>query len=40
MTFGLAQGSDIPEKNLLRTADSRLYKGKTSGRNQVVSFDD
>jgi diguanylate cyclase (GGDEF)-like protein len=40
MTFGLAQGLDIPEKNLLCIADGRLYRGKESGRNCVISCDE
>lgn len=36
MTFGLA-GGDTPDiLHLLKTADDRLYEGKTSGRNRVV----
>lgn len=37
MTFGVTQGEQIPIKDLLRKADSKLYAGKTSGRDKVVS---
>lgn len=36
MTFGLAPGDTENVTELLRTADQRLYKGKNSGKNQVV----
>jgi len=36
MTFGLTQGNTDNVTELLRTADERLYKGKNSGKNQVV----
>ena len=37
MTFGIAVGSAGDDfEQLLRVADERLYKGKTSGRNRVV----
>lgn len=36
MTFGLTQGNTDNVTDLLRTADERLYKGKNSGKNQVV----
>lgn len=36
MTFGLTQGNTENVTELLRTADDRLYKGKSSGKNQVV----
>lgn len=38
MTFGVAQGGKNTNiKELLQQADAKLYKGKDSGRNQVVS---
>lgn len=36
MTFGLAQGDTENVTELLRTADQRLYRGKNSGKNQIV----
>lgn len=36
MTFGLAQEKTENITELLRTADDRLYKGKNSGKNQIV----
>ncbi len=36
MTFGLTPGNTSNVTELLRTADERLYKGKNSGKNQVV----
>lgn len=36
MTLGAAPGSNCDMKDLLRAADEKLYKGKNSGRNQVV----
>lgn len=37
MTFGLAGGSDTNLNVLLRKADDRLYEGKNSGRNCIIS---
>lgn len=37
MTFGVTEGEQIAIKDLLRRADSKLYAGKTSGRDRVVS---
>lgn len=36
MTFGLAQEKTENITELLRTADDRLYRGKNSGKNQIV----
>lgn len=36
MTFGLIQGSTENVTELLRNVDDRLYRGKNSGKNQVV----
>ena len=36
MTFGLANGDTSDLQTLLKTADDNLYRGKTSGRNQIV----
>lgn len=36
MTFGLTQGNTENVTELLRTVDDRLYRGKNSGKNQVV----
>lgn len=36
MTFGLAPGNTNDVTALLRTADEKLYKGKTMGRNRIV----
>ena len=37
MTFGIvAGGAENDIDSLLRTADERLYKGKTEGRNRIV----
>lgn len=37
MTFGIVAGSAEDDMdNLLRTADERLYKGKTEGRNRII----
>lgn len=37
MTFGLVQGDTEDILSLLRDADEKLYKGKSSGRNCIVS---
>lgn len=36
MTFGLVNGDSADIKQLLKTADERLYQGKSNGRNQIV----
>lgn len=36
MTFGLAPGNTDSVTDLLRAADEKLYRGKNSGKNQVV----
>ncbi len=36
MTFGLSDGDTADIQQLLKTADNKLYQGKTSGRNQIV----
>lgn len=36
MTFGMADGDTTNIKQLLKTADNRLYQGKAGGRNQIV----
>lgn len=37
MTFGLVEADTDDIKHLITTADEKLYKGKASGRNQIVS---
>lgn len=37
MTFGITAGADADIKELLHRADEKLYEGKTSGRNCIVS---
>lgn len=37
MTFGIAEGSKERIEHIIRDADAKLYKGKNSGRNQIVS---
>lgn len=37
MTFGLVAGSSDDIRDLTRRADEKLYEGKASGRNQIVS---
>jgi len=36
MTFGLSDGDTADIQQLLKTADNKLYQGKTGGRNQIV----
>lgn len=36
MTFGLTQGHTSDVTQLLRSADEKLYEGKTTGRNRIV----
>lgn len=36
MTFGLSDGDTTDIQQLLKTADNKLYQGKTGGRNQIV----
>lgn len=36
MTFGLADGDSADIQQLLKTADGKLYQGKSNGRNQIV----
>lgn len=36
MTFGISQGSADSVDELIKTADEKLYLGKTNGRNQIV----
>lgn len=36
MTFGIADGDTTNIQQLLKTADDRLYQGKSGGRNQIV----
>lgn len=37
MTFGIAYGSTTNKTELLKSADDKLYDGKTAGRNRIVS---
>lgn len=37
MTFGLTQGFTSDVTKLLRNADEKLYEGKTTGRNKIVT---
>ena len=38
MSFGVACQPELPQDDLLKIADERLYYAKESGRNKVVSF--
>lgn len=37
MTFGIVEGSNEKLEHMIRDADSKLYEGKNSGRDQIVS---
>lgn len=37
MTFGIVEGSNEKLEHMIRDADSKLYEGKNSGRNRIVS---
>ena len=38
MTFGLAEGGvNTSIRTLLQTADAKLYEGKESGRNRIIT---
>ena len=36
MTFGLTEGNGDKIEHIVRDADEKLYRGKNSGRNQIV----
>ena len=36
MTFGLTHGNTEDVTTLLRSADEKLYEGKTTGRNRII----
>lgn len=36
MTFGLTEGNGEKIEHIVRDADEKLYRGKNSGRNQIV----
>ena len=36
MTFGLTRGNTEDVTALLRSADEKLYEGKTAGRNRII----
>ena len=40
MTFGLTVGNTDDVTALLRSADEMLYRGKTTGRNRIISETD
>lgn len=37
MTFGIEEGTDDEIHDLIRRADDKLYQGKSSGRNKIIS---
>ena len=37
MTFGIVEGNEGDISSIIKEADNLLYKGKTNGRNQIVS---